>query len=114
MDIIGLYLTGTYIILRKGNNSYSSLKSATMIDPVMEWFKITQYDNKQKMLVFNLMETTCMTRYPWTMEITYEGVSERITHKFNCFIWGNIVHTYNLQANSVYQDYPWIGILTST
>ena len=53
-----------------------------MIDPVMGWFKIAEYDNKHAITITNLVETKCLTMYPWTMEITYDRVSEFIGHEF--------------------------------
>ena len=35
-----------------------------MIDPVTEWFKITQYNDKRDISIANLVETTWLTRYP--------------------------------------------------
>ena len=43
-----------------------------MIDPVTEWFKITQYGDKREITIPNLVETTWLTRYPIPMEITYD------------------------------------------
>ena len=45
-----------------------------MIDPVTGWSEITQYENKTVIPTANLVETTCLTRYPRPMEITYGQV----------------------------------------
>ena len=42
-----------------------------MIDPVIGWFKITQYDDKIAITISNLVETTWLTGYPRSMEILY-------------------------------------------
>ena len=53
-----------------------------MIDYVTGWFKITQYDDKTAISIVNLFETTWLTRYPRSMEITYYQRSEFIGHDF--------------------------------
>ena len=53
-----------------------------MIDPVMGWFKITQYDDKRTIAISNLVETTWLTKYPRLMEIMYDQGSEFIGHEF--------------------------------
>ena len=35
-----------------------------MIDPFIEFLKITQYDEKRAISIVNLVETTWLTRYP--------------------------------------------------
>ena len=54
---------GTYSRRRNGNKENLDLKSVTMIDPITGWFKITQYDDKHKISIVNLVETTWLTRY---------------------------------------------------
>ena len=46
-----------------------------MIDPVIGWFKILQYDDKRSISIANLVETKWLTRYPRPTEITYGQVS---------------------------------------
>ena len=58
------------------------LKSITMINPVAAWFEVTQYDDKKAMSIENLVESTWMSRYPWTYRIMYDCVSEFLGHKF--------------------------------
>ena len=36
-----------------------------MIDPVTEWFEITQYNNKKAMTISKVVETTWLVQYPW-------------------------------------------------
>ena len=67
VDIIGLYA-----IWRKGWKENINIKAITMIDPVIGWFEITQYNNKIAISIANLVETTCMCRYPIAMGITYD------------------------------------------
>ena len=49
------------------------------------WFKITQYNNKIALSIANLVETMWLSRYPRTMEITYDQGSEFIGHDFRKF-----------------------------
>ena len=42
-----------------------------MIDTVIIWFEITQYDDKILISITNLVETTWLTRYPKPTEIMY-------------------------------------------
>ena len=65
---------------KKGKEKYLNLKAVTMIESVTAWFKITQYDDKILISISNLVETTCLTRYPIPMEITYDHGSEFIGH----------------------------------
>ena len=37
----------------------------------MVWFEITQYTDKQVMVIINLLKTKCMDRSLWPTEITY-------------------------------------------
>ena len=43
-----------------------------MIDPVTEWFEITEYNDKKAMTIVNLVETMWLVQYPWPVEITYD------------------------------------------
>ena len=43
-----------------------------MLDHVIGWFKITQYNYKRGISIVNLDETKWLTRYPGPMEITYD------------------------------------------
>ena len=43
-----------------------------MIDPVTEWFKITQHDDKIAISIDNLVETMWLKINPRTMEIMYD------------------------------------------
>ena len=53
-----------------------------MINPVTIWLEITKYDKKRAVSLANLVETTCLTRYPRPMEIAYDRGSEFIVHGF--------------------------------
>ena len=57
------------------------LKSVTMIDPVTGWYEIAQYEDKIAMSVADLVETTCLYRYPIPIEIMYEQGNEFIGHE---------------------------------
>ena len=54
-----------------------------MINPITGWLKITQYKDKIVMSISKLVETTCLSRYPRPMEITYDQGSEFIGHEFS-------------------------------
>ena len=43
-----------------------------MMDPVTGWFGITKYNDKRAMTIENLVETTWLVRYTWTVEIMYD------------------------------------------
>ena len=45
-----------------------------MIDTVTGWSEIKKYNDKRKISIANLFETTWLSRYPRPMEITcYQG-----------------------------------------
>ena len=77
MDIID-----TYVLRMKGQKQNLNLKYVTMIDPVTRWFEIMHYNDKIAMSILNLVETTCLSRYPIRMEITYKSVSLFIGNEF--------------------------------
>ena len=41
-----------------------------MIDPVTTRFELTHYNDKKVMTIVNLVDTTCLSRYTCTTEIT--------------------------------------------
>ena len=53
-----------------------------MIDHVMGWYKIIQYDDKRAISIAKSVETKWLTRYPRPTEITYEQGSEFISNEF--------------------------------
>ena len=53
-----------------------------MIDTVTAWFEILRYDFNKAINIASVVETTCLTRYPRSIEITYEQGKEIIDHKF--------------------------------
>ena len=53
-----------------------------MDDPVTGRFKITEYDNKHATTTTNLVETMCLTGYPWPTEITHYQGSKFIGKEF--------------------------------
>ena len=53
-----------------------------MINPVIGWFEIMQYNYKRVISIPYLVETTWLSRYPIPMEITYEQGSEFIDYEF--------------------------------
>ena len=52
-----------------------------MIDPIMGWFEMTEYNDKRTITISNLVETMRLTRYIWPTEITYDQVSKFICHE---------------------------------
>ena len=53
-----------------------------MIDPVTGWFEVVQYYDKRAITIANLFETTWLSRYPRSIEITYDQGKEFIGHDF--------------------------------
>ena len=53
-----------------------------MIDTIIWWFEITQYYYKREISIANLVETTCLSRYPRPVEITYDQGKYCIGHEF--------------------------------
>ena len=49
-----------------------NLKAVKMIDHIIGWFKITQYNYKRVISIANLVENKWLSRYPLPMEITYD------------------------------------------
>ena len=43
-----------------------------MINTVTVWFEVVQYDDNRAITITNFVETTWMSRYPRTIEITYD------------------------------------------
>ena len=112
-----------------------------MIDPVISWFKIMQYDDKRAISIADLVETTWLTNFTRTIEITYDQGSQFISHDSRKSLieteygmtskpstWGNptsnaileqihqvlgnIVWEFNIKETYVDEDYPWLGILS--
>ena len=72
MEKLCVYLIVLYVIREKGQKEHFNLKAVTKKYPVTGWFKITQYNQKIVISIANLVETTCLPRYPIPMEITYD------------------------------------------
>ena len=93
-------------------------------------------------MIVNLVETTWLVRYPWSVEITYDQGGESLGHEFknssieqeygiktksdssanpqaNTFVkrihqvLGNLIRSFILRDTYVYAADPWIGILSS-
>ena len=43
-----------------------------MIKPITGWFEVLRYDDKKAITIAKLVETTWMSRYPRSIEITYD------------------------------------------
>ena len=94
------------------------------------------------MMIKNLLETMWLVRYSWPVEITYDQGGEFLGHEFKTslikneygiktkpdspgnqqwneiierihHVFGNLVHTYNLQETYVDDADPCVGILTA-
>ena len=77
-----MYLVGPYAIRIKGKTEKLHLKSVAIIYPVTGWFDISQYKYKISISIANLVETTCLSRYPIPIEIMYDQVKEFISREF--------------------------------
>ena len=64
MEKLCVYLICPYVIPIKGQKENINLKSVTVIDSVTGWVEITQYHDKREIKIINLVETTCLNRYP--------------------------------------------------
>ena len=53
-----------------------------MIDQVTGRFEIIQYTDKKAMTIANLVKTTWLVRYQWTVEITHYQGGELIGNEF--------------------------------
>ena len=59
-----------------------------MINLIMGWFELIQYNNKQEITIAALDETTWLTRYSLPIEIMYDQGSEFIGHEFRKYLIG--------------------------
>ena len=69
---ICIYLIGTYVILCKGKKENLQIKPVKIIDPVTRLFDVVLYDDKGAITTDNLVETTWLSIYPRSIEITYD------------------------------------------
>ena len=51
-----------------------------MIDPIVGWLEIAEYNNKCAIIIANLVETAWLTIYHWPTEIMYDQVLKFINH----------------------------------
>ena len=65
----------------KGRKENLNLQAVTVVNPIMGWFKVAEYNNKHEITIINLVDTTLLTRYPWTTEITHDQGSKFIRHE---------------------------------
>ena len=61
MELKFVYLIVTSTIHRKGKKKFMIIKCVMVIDPIMWYFEITQYDDKRAMTIENLVETVWLT-----------------------------------------------------
>ena len=64
-------LINPYKINRKGKY-HLIFKAVNMVYPVTGWFEVTQYKDKELMMIVNLVKATWLVRYPWPVEIRYD------------------------------------------
>ena len=57
-----------------------------MINLIMGWFELIQYNDKQEITIAALDETTWLTRYSLPIEIMYDQGSEFIGHEFRKYL----------------------------
>ena len=132
---------GPYKIRRKGQPDLVC-KCVTMIDPVSSWFEIHQYGDKCAVTIANVVEQEWFSWYPWPTQITFDWGNKFLGHEFRHMVlhdygikckpisvrnpqanaiveWvhqviGNIIRTFDLEANYLDNDNPWRGILAAT
>ena len=114
-----------------------------MIDSIIGWFGITQYDDKCVISIDNLVETTWLERYPCQIEIAYYQGLEFIGNSYRKYliekeyrisanprtfgnptynaileqiltVLGYLVRTYYIKYTYIDIDDPWLGILAAT
>ena len=71
-----------------------------MIDPVTEWFEVTQYSNKKAVMIANLVENMWLIWYPWPVEVMYDLGGKLLGHEFKNIL---IENEYSINTNP---DYP--------
>ena len=67
-----------------------------MIDPINRWFAVTKFSNKKAMTIANLVETMCLVRYSYPVEITYDQGGEILGRKFENIL---IENEYGIKTN---------------
>ena len=65
-------IIGPYIIRRNSNKDNLNLKASRMMNTVTGRFEVAQYDDKIAITITTLVETTWLSRYHRTAEITYD------------------------------------------
>ena len=48
------------------------LEADNIINPIIFWFEINRYNDKNEIMIKNLVKTTWMYRYNWPTEINYD------------------------------------------
>ena len=61
-----------YAIMIKVKKENVYPKAITMIDIITGRFEIVHYDDKRAITIANLIESSCLDRYPIPIEITYD------------------------------------------
>ena len=57
-----------------------------MVDPVIGWFEVAQYNDNRAISIVNSVETTWLSKQPRLMEITYDQGKELIVHEFRKYL----------------------------
>ena len=138
VDLIGPYK----IRSKKHGHEIPELGCVTMIDPVTDWFKIKQYDDKKSITLANIVKQEWLARYRRPYLITLDQGSEFIGQDFcdmcendygikrkiismgnpqaNAIVkhvhqmLGNLIRSFELQDNPYLDaDDPWSGILAA-
>ena len=63
-------MIGLYKILQRVKDMLL-LKSIMVINPIIGWFEITQYNDKREIIIVNLVENLWLVMYPWPVDIMY-------------------------------------------
>ena len=75
-----------YVLIIKGQKENLNSEAIALIDPIIGWFKITQYDDKREIQIVNFVETVWLAIYPGPMEITYDQIYELIGHELRTYL----------------------------
>ena len=94
-------LISQYKIRREGHDDLLILKSLTIIDQASGWFEIIQYKDKHAVTISNLVEKTCLCRYPRPTIIMYDHGNEFLGHAFENDL---IKNEYRIKSKSSAAD----------
>ena len=75
-------LLGPYFIKIKGRKENLHSKDVMMMDSVIGWFEIAQYEDKEAISIANLVKAMWLSIYHRPIEITYDQGKDFIRHEF--------------------------------